>query len=280
MNELQIFQNPQFGEIRTITEDGVTLFCGSDVAKALGYKRPNDAIAAHCRGTVKRRIGVQTGTKADGTPAVQQVEMNFIPEGDIYRLAARSELPGADAFERWIFDEVLPSIRKHGGYIAGQRDMTPEELMAAAVLVADKKIREMETEKQRLKEDKLALEKENERQRQEIADFQPMRQYLDTILSSTGVLATTQIAADYGLSAKQLNRILHEEGIQRNVNGQWILYRKHMGKGYTKSATLCIQHTHREPETKLHTYWTQKGRVMIHNILTRRGILALMDRTA
>ena len=273
MNELQIFQNPQFGEIRTITEDGVTLFCASDVAKALGYKKPSDAVAAHCRYTAKRSI---PHPQSPG----KTIEMNFIPEGDIYRLAARSELPGADAFERWIFDEVLPSIRKHGGYIAGQRDMTPEELMAAAVLVADKKIREMETEKQRLKEDKLALEKENERQRQEIADFQPMRQYLDTILSSTGVLATTQIAADYGLSAKQLNRILHEEGIQRNVNGQWILYRRHMGKGYTKSATLCIQHTHREPETKLHTYWTQKGRVMIHNILTRRGILALMDRTA
>lgn len=270
MNELQIFQNPQFGEIRTITEDGVTLFCAKDVAVALGYKRPADAITAHCKGSVIRRLPTNGGEQ----------DMKFIPEGDIYRLAARSELPGADAFERWIFDEVLPSIRKHGGYIAGQRDMTPEELMAAAVLVADKKIREMETEKQRLKEDKLALEKENERQRQEIADFQPMRQYLDTILSSTGVLATTQIAADYGLSAKQLNRILHEEGIQRNVNGQWILYRKHMGKGYTKSATLCIQHTHREPETKLHTYWTQKGRVMIHNILTQRGILALMDRTA
>ncbi len=270
MNELQIFQNPQFGEIRTITEDGVTLFCGKDVAVALGYKRPADAITAHCKGSVIRRLPTNGGEQ----------DMKFIPEGDIYRLAARSELPGADAFERWIFDEVLPSIRKHGGYIAGQRDMTPEELMAAAVLVADKKIREMETEKQKLKEDKQALEKENERQRQEIADFQPMRQYLDTILSSTGVLATTQIAADYGLSAKQLNRILHEEGIQRNVNGQWILYRKHMGKGYTKSATLCIQHTHREPETKLHTYWTQKGRVMIHNILTQRGILALMDRTA
>ena len=230
MNELQIFQNPQFGEIRTITEDGVTLFCGKDVAVALGYKRPADAITAHCKGSVIRRLPTNGGEQ----------DMKFIPEGDIYRLAARSELPGADAFERWIFDEVLPSIRKHGGYIAGQRDMTPEELMAAAVLVADKKIREMETEKQKLKEDKQALEKENERQRQEIADFQPMRQYLDTILSSTGVLATTQIAADYGLSAKQLNRILHEEGIQRNVNGQWILYRKHMGKGYTKSATLCI----------------------------------------
>lgn len=270
MNELQIFQNPQFGEIRTITENGVTLFCGNDVAIALGYSDTKKAIARHCKGGTKRPLPTKGGTQ----------DAVFIPEGDIYRLAARSELPGADAFERWIFDEVLPSIRKHGGYIAGQRDMTPEELMAAAVLVADKKIREMETEKQRLKEDKLALEKENERQRQEIADFQPMRQYLDTILSSTGVLATTQIAADYGLSAKQLNRILHEEGIQRNVNGQWILYRKHMGKGYTKSATLCIQHTHREPETKLHTYWTQKGRVMIHNILTQRGILALMDRTA
>lgn len=149
---------------------------------------------------------------------------------------------------------------------------SPEKVMARALRIADKKITELET-------DRLALEKENERQRQEIADFQPMRQYLDTILSSTSTLATTQIAADYGLSAKQLNRILHEEGIQRNVNGQWILYRKHMGKGYTKSATLCIQHTHRESENKLHTYWTQKGRVMIHNILTQRGILALMDRT-
>ena len=259
MNELQIFQNPQFGEIRTITEDGVTLFCGADVATALGYKNPRKALADHCKGVVERRCNDSLR---------RQQKMNFIPEGDIYRLAARSELPGADAFERWIFDEVLPSIRKHGTYAIDTLLDNPD--LAIKAFTALKKEREKSK----------ALEKENEQQRQEIADFQPMRQYLDTILSSTGVLATTQIAADYGLSAKQLNRILHEEGIQRNVNGQWILYRKHMGKGYTKSATLCIQHTHREPETKLHTYWTQKGRVMIHNILTRRGILALMDRTA
>ena len=258
MNELQIFQNPQFGEIRTITEDGVTLFCGNDVAIALGYSDPKKAIARHCKGGTKRPLPTKGGTQ----------DAVFIPEGDIYRLAARSELPGADAFERWIFDEVLPSIRKHGTYAIDTLLDNPD--LAIKAFTALKKEREKSK----------ALEKENEQQRQEIADFQPMRQYLDTILSSTGVLATTQIAADYGLSAKQLNRILHEEGIQRNVNGQWILYRRHMGKGYTKSATLCIQHTHREPETKLHTYWTQKGRVMIHNILTRRGILALMDRTA
>lgn len=258
MNELQIFQNPQFGEIRTITENGVTLFCGNDVAIALGYSDTKKAIARHCKGGTKRPLPTKGGTQ----------DAVFIPEGDIYRLAARSELPGADAFERWIFDEVLPSIRKHGTYAIDTLLDNPD--LAIKAFTALKKEREKSK----------ALEKENERQRQEIADFQPMRQYLDTILSSTGVLATTQIAADYGLSAKQLNRILHEEGIQRNVNGQWILYRKHMGKGYTKSATLCIQHTHREPETKLHTYWTQKGRVMIHNILTQRGILALMDRTA
>lgn len=97
--------------------------CGASGVRE--YKRPNDAISAHCKGTVKRRIGVRTGTKADGTPAVQNLEMLFIPEGDIYRLAAKSELPGADKFERWIFDEVLPSIRRHGAY------MTPETLEAA-----------------------------------------------------------------------------------------------------------------------------------------------------
>lgn len=107
MNELKIFEHPKFGNIRTVTEDGKTLFCGKDVAAALGYKRPNDAISTHCRGTVKRRITDSMG---------REQEMLFIPEGDIYRLAAKSELPGADEFESWIFDEVLPSIRKTGTY--------------------------------------------------------------------------------------------------------------------------------------------------------------------
>lgn len=106
MNELQIFNNPEFGEVRTITEDGKTLFCGKDVAAALGYKRPADAINAHCKGSVIRRLPTKGGEQ----------DVKFIPEGDIYRLAARSELPGADVFERWIFDEVLPMIRRTGAY--------------------------------------------------------------------------------------------------------------------------------------------------------------------
>lgn len=110
-NELQIFNSSQFGEVRTIQEADKVLFCGSDVAKALGYAKPQNAIAAHCKGALKRGIPTAGGKQT----------MLFIPEGDIYRLAAKSELPGAEAFESWIFDEVLPSIRKTGEYATPQR---------------------------------------------------------------------------------------------------------------------------------------------------------------
>lgn len=112
MNNLQVFKNEKFGTVRTITENGKTLFCGADVAKALGYARPNEAISKHCKGTLKRRIPTNGGMQ----------EMLFIPEGDIYRLAAKSQIPGADEFERWIFDEVLVSVNHHGAY------MTPETI--------------------------------------------------------------------------------------------------------------------------------------------------------
>lgn len=125
----------------------------------------------------------------------------------------------------------------------------------------------------------LALESENERQKQVIADFEPIRQYVDTILESAATLTITQIAADYDLSARTLNKILNEEGVQHMVNGQWILYKRHMGMGYTKSKTIQFNHSDGTPDTKMSTQWTQKGRLFLHNILTARGITAIMDRT-
>ena len=148
---------------------------------------------------------------------------------------------------------------------------SPEKVMARALDIAH---RELNT----LKAANVELLAENERQQQVIADFEPVQQYVDTILQSTGTLATSQIAADYGLSAQQLNNILREAGIQHKVNGQWLLYKKYMGLGYTKSKTINITHSDGRPDTKMQTYWTQKGRLMIHNILTARGILAVMDR--
>ena len=112
MNEIQIFNNPDFGEVRTLEENGAVLFCGSDVAKALGYSRPNDAIAQHCRATVKR------STPISG----KMQEINFIPESDLYRLAFSSKLPTAEKFTDWVTEEILPTIRKHGAY------MTPDTL--------------------------------------------------------------------------------------------------------------------------------------------------------
>lgn len=117
MNELQIFNSPEFGQVRMIVEDDKILFCASDVASALKYSNISKAINDHCPHVTKRYIGVETGTKADGTPAIQNVQMNFIPEGDIYRLVVRSKLPTAIKFEGWVFDDIIPSIRKHGGYL-------------------------------------------------------------------------------------------------------------------------------------------------------------------
>lgn len=127
-------------------------------------------------------------------------------------------------------------------------------------------------------EKRLLLEAENAAQRQAIADFEPIRQYVDTILESPGTMTATQIAADYDISAKRLNAILCDAGIQRYVNGQWILYRRHMGKGYTKSKTFNFVHSDGRPDVKPQTQWTQKGRLMIHELLTARGIVAVMDK--
>jgi len=111
LSELKIFEHPKFGKIRTIVEDGKTLFCGKDAAEALQYKDTVNALKLHCRWVVKRRVPHPQNPEKD-------IEMNFITEGDLCRLAAKSELPGANEFERWIFDEVVPTILRTGTYSA------------------------------------------------------------------------------------------------------------------------------------------------------------------
>ena len=140
MNKLQIFNNPDFGEVRTLEENGKVLFCGSDVAKALGYAVPRKALFDHCKGVLKRNIPTSGGIQ----------EMSFIPESDLYRLVFSSKLPNAERFTDWVTEEVLPSIRRNGGYIAGQDQMSPEELMARALDVAHNIIRRLETENSNL----------------------------------------------------------------------------------------------------------------------------------
>lgn len=249
--EIQVFNNQEFGAVRTLEINGEPWMVGKDVAQALGYVKPTDSV---------RKLVDQEdrGISKMETPSGAQ-EMTIINESGLYSLVLSSKLPGAKKFKRWVTSEVLPAIRKTGSY------RVPRDFPAALRMLADSE------------EQRLALQAENEYQKQIIADLEPMKKYIDVILSSPGTMTTTQIAADYNMSAKKLNRILHEQGIQRNVNDQWILYAKHMGQGYTKSETISFTRSDGRQETKMQTKWTQKGRLMIHETLNKIGIHAVMD---
>lgn len=200
MNELKTFNNHDFGEVRTLEENGTVLFSGTDVAKALGYSNPRDALARHCRCVVKRDVPhPQTENK--------EIEMTFIPEGDVYRLIARSKLPGAEQFERWVFDEVLPSIRKNGGYIVGQEAMTAEELMAKALLVAKKTIEEKEAELSR--------------KQVENAIMAPKADYFDELVDRNLLTGIRETAKELGVKQKVfVDFLLDKKYLHRSKSGK------------------------------------------------------------
>ena len=204
-------------------------------------------------------------------------EVKVIPKGDIYRLIVKAADQSknkrikekVERFENWIFDEVLVSIDEHGAY------MTPDTL-DSMIASPDFGIRLLTALKDEQDKNR-SLVAENEVQRQIIGELQPMADYVNHIMSSTGTMTAAQIGADYGMSANRLNRILHEERIQRKVNGQWVLYAEHMSLGYTKSETIPIVRSDGRPDTKMFSKWTQRGRLKINEVLNRRGIYANMD---
>ncbi|HDG6002317.1 TPA: phage antirepressor KilAC domain-containing protein [Staphylococcus aureus] len=249
MQALQRFQNSQFGDLEILTIEGKQWFPATEVAMTLGYSNPRDAISRH----VKRR-GVVNHDVIDSLGRKQNKK--FIDEGNLYRLISRSKLPQAEQFEEWVFDEVLPAIRKHGIYatdnVIEQTLKDPDYIITVL------------TEYKKEKERNLLLQ-------QEIGELKPKADYVDEILKSTGTLATTQIAADYGISAQKLNKLLHEARLQRKVNKQWVLYSEHMGKSYTDSDTITIVRSDGREDTVLQTRWTQKGRLKIHEIMTEFG---------
>lgn len=260
MNELKIFSNQEFGDVRTIVEDDKILFCASDVAKALGYRNYNDAVNKHCRAIVKCDTPISGKIQA----------INFIPEGDVYRLVVRSKLPTAIKFEGWVFDDVIPSIRKHGAYL------TPDKI--EEVLTNPDTIIRLATELKQEREAKqkalVALEQVNK----ELEEAQPKLTYYDTILNSVGTMTSSQIGADYGMSAIKLNRILNEQKLIKKVNNQWILYAKYQNQGLTESKTFDVEHGS-IVGSYVSTRWTQKGRLKIHEILTNLGYVANVDKS-
>ena len=261
MDCLQIFNSKDFGQIRTVEINGKLYFVANDVARALGYKRPADAVTAHCKGSVKHRCLTDGGEQ----------ELKVIPEGDIYRLTTRSKLPSAEKFESWVFDEVVPSIRTNGGYIVGQETLSDDELMAKAILVAQKKIAERD---QLIEEQRQQISVKN----QIIGELKPKADYYDEILKNPGLVTITQSAKDYGMSGKKMNDILHDLGIQYKQSGQWLLYDKYSKNGYTHSETVDIVRSDGRRDVKMNTKWKQKGRIFLYNMLKDKGIVPMIEQ--
>lgn len=245
---LELFTHPTFGKLRTIIDGDTIYVCAKDAATALGYTNTNKAIKDHCNGVTKRYpISDSMG---------REQEAVFITEGDLYQLIFSSHLPAAKAFTSWVVNEVLPSIRRHGIY-ATDRLLNDDDLLEAALT--------------RLRDERLA----RRRAEQELAEARPKLTYYDQVLAATGAVAISRIAKDYGMSARQLNALLAELGVQFKLSGQWLLYAKHAEQGYTKSETGTTDTGH----VWMHTKWTQKGRLFIYDLLKHeRGLLPLIER--
>ena len=262
MNNLEIFKNSNFGEVRTIVENDEILFCAIDVARALGYKNTRDAIQKHCK------RGVSRNTTHPQSPD-KTIEMIFIPESDVYRLIIKSKLPQAEEFEIWVFEEVIPSIRKHGGYLTPQAIeealVNPDTLIQLATILKEEK------------EKNETLTLVNKQQEQIINELQPKATYYDLILQCKDLLSITQIAKDYGRGGAWLNKTLNQLGIQYKLRDTWLLYSKYADKGYTGSKTQNYVDKEGYTHSKMYTYWTQKGRLFIYEKLKKQGILPLIE---
>lgn len=263
MNELQIFENAEFGSVRTLMINAAPYFVGKDVADILGYQNGSRDINRHVDEEDRRKEMLFDGN--------QDKETILINESGLYSLILSSKMPNAKKFKHWVTAEVLPSIRKTGGYIVGQEQLTDAELMAKALMVAQKTI-EARTEEVK------SLQMLNAVQQQQIAELNPKATYYDLVLQCPDLISVTEIAKDYGKSAKWLNKILSENKVQYKQRGVWLLYQKYAEKGYTSTKKEPFIDAKGIQHTKPHTYWTQKGRLFLYEFLKGLGYLPIVEQ--
>ena len=238
-NQIQIFENQEFGTIRTMSnEHGEVMFCGKDVAEALGYSNTKDALLRHVE--TEDKLGSRITTSG------QSRTMTFINESGLYSLILSSKLDSAKRFKHWVTSEVLPSIRKQGGYMVARADESDEVILARALQI-------METAVQRRDE--------------EIARLKPRAEYADHVLDAITCITTTQLAKELGMTAQQLNRLLCEMHIQYWQSGQYMLYADYARMGLAKSRTSTHTTSSGVVLTEVYLVWTERGREFIHQLL-------------
>lgn len=243
MNNIQVFTNEQFGQVRTVVIDGKPYFVANDIARALGYKRPADAVTAHCKGSVKHRYPTDGGEQ----------DVKVIPEGDMYRLIIHSKLPSAEQFESWIFDEVIPSIRKHGAYMT-------DETLEKALLSPDFLIR-LAQELKSEKEKNAKLTAENER-------MQPLADFATQVSEATNLIDMNSMAKllhdrdnSIDIGRNKLFKLLRDKEILMSNNQP---YQRYVTSGYFK--------------VKEYTYDTPFGKkVNTQTLVTGKGQLWIFD---
>ena len=256
MEDLKLFQSPEFGQVRTVMKDGEVLFAATDVAKCLGYTNPQKAIRDHCKSAGVNEMDTPTNG------GIQRVK--FITKGNVIRLVANSTLPQAEKIESWIFDEVIPSVLENGGYIATRADDTPEEIMAKALTIAQSTLAKRE---ERLKQLEAQTELQQETiqlQEAEIKKSAPKVDYYDKTLQSVNTQTTTQVAKSLGMDAQKLNRKLKEAGILYNQSGQWLLKQPYASWGLHATRTQTYTRSDGSTGTSTYTVWTEKGKRFIH----------------
>ena len=238
---MMIFRNVEFGTIRTMSnEQGEPMFCGKDVAEALGYKKPENAVAKHVDTEDK------TTTLIQGSGSNYKTQAIFINESGLYALILSSKLESAKRFKRWVTSEVLPAIRKQGGYLIAKKGESEKEVMKRAMEIA-----------------KTTLAKRDE----QIAKLKPRAEYADSVLDSINCITTTQLAKELGMSAQELNRRLCEMRIQYWQSGQYMLYAEFARQGFAKSRTRRHVCKHSIVMTEMYLVWTERGRNFIHQLL-------------
>ena len=245
MEQLQVFSHDEFGSVRTLLIGNEPYFVGKDVTDILGYSNSRDALSRHVAEEDRDAVGIHD--------AIGREQLTvFINESGLYSLILSSKLPAAKRFKHWITSEVLPAIRKHGVYAVDEVLNNPDLLLSAL--------------------EALKQEREAARSLQELLTvMEPKAVYYDKVLACPEALPITVIAKDYGWSARKMNLFLQEAGVQFRLGKTWVLYAAFAGKGYTKSETILYTDQCGDTHPYLFTKWTQKGRLMIYELMKAAG---------
>ena len=270
MNDIQVFSNEKFGQVRTVIQDGEPWFVAKDVCDALEVKNHIDALS---RLDADEKGVVLTDTLGGKQP------ISIVNEPGLYSLVLGSRKKEAKDFKRWITHEVIPTIRKTGGYVHNSEvfiqnylpfaDETTKQLFRLTLDVVDKQNKQIAFQQKEIAEKSSAIE-----------EMTPKASYYDIVINCPDLMPITIIAKDYGKSGTWLNRKLNEKGVQYRREKTWVLYHQYADKGYvgTKTYAYSGKAYGAEKHVAINTFWTQKGRLFIYELLKGDGILPIVER--